>query len=32
MRKAISILMILALTASLVGCGNKAAPTNTTTH
>ena len=31
MRKAISMLMILALTASLIGCGNKTTPTNTTT-
>lgn len=31
MKKAISMLMILALTASLIGCGNKATPTDTTT-
>lgn len=31
MKKAISMLMILALTASLIGCGNKATPNNDTT-
>jgi peptide/nickel transport system substrate-binding protein len=31
MKKAISILMTLALTASLIGCGNKATPTNDAT-
>lgn len=30
MKKAISILMTLALTVSLIGCGNKATPTNNT--